>query len=74
MMEDEVVIPFTQDEYGTTLELMVNFANRIISADDGKGPVDPMWPLMRKFFKGLHSVDLPERPYGMELLKWTGPA
>jgi hypothetical protein len=76
-MEEDTIIPFTPDDYGTMLELLVNFANRIILKDKddlATGPIDPMWPLIRKHFKSLHDAPLPERPADSDLLKWGGPS
>lgn len=59
---EEVVIPFTLEDYGTTIQIIVQYANELIEDDDGEDHIHPSWPLIMKFFRSMHGVDLKPRP------------
>jgi hypothetical protein len=61
-MDEEKIIPFTPQEYGVTLEIIVSYANLLIEDDNTDDPVDPIWPKIMEFFQSMHGATLKPRP------------
>lgn len=76
--EEPIIIPFTVEDYGVTLQIIVNYANFLIEDDESddtpENPVDRDWPLIQEFFRRMHGAELKDRPRDNSPLFMSGPA
>lgn len=77
--DEDLMIPFTPEDYGITLQIIVNYANLLIEDDesligDPENPVDPDWLLIQEFFRRMHGAELKDQPRDNSPLQMHGPS